>query len=185
MRIAITLPTFYTGESKQIEALLADGQFDLVHLRKPQSSKEEMQKLITEIAEPWRSRLVLHEHHNLCTMYGLHGIHLNMRNPEPPRGYWGRISRSCHSLEEVELWKQQCDYVFLSPIFDSISKVGYTSRFTPDEIAEAARRGIIDHKVIALGGVTEAHMRQLEAWNFGGGAMLGSVWKMQKAQISQ
>ena len=54
--------------------------------------------------------------------------------------------RSCHSLEEVAKYKATCDYVFLSPIYDSISKEGYPSAYTTDSLQKARQAGIIDAK---------------------------------------
>ena len=67
--------------------------------------------------------------------------------------------------------------MFLSPVFDSISKAGYRGAFPPQELDGAARRGLIDHKVVALGGVSAQKMPQVHAWGFGGVALLGAVWE--------
>ncbi|GAA6529534.1 hypothetical protein LPYR103PRE_15070 [Segatella asaccharophila] len=68
------------------------------------------------------------------------------------------------------------DYVFLSPVFDSISKSGYCSAFPLSALKQAQEEGIIDRKVIALGGVTYDKLPLLESLSFGGGAMLGEIW---------
>lgn len=68
------------------------------------------------------------------------------------------------------------DYVFLSPIFDSISKSGYHSAFTLEVLQQAAAHNIIDEKVVALGGVTPDKVKWLRQIGFGGAAMLGAVW---------
>lgn len=72
--------------------------------------------------------------------------------------------------------KPQRAYVFLSPIFDSISKAGYEAAFTASRLQQAAADGIIDGKVIALGGVTANNIPLLKEWHFGGAAFLGDVW---------
>jgi thiamine-phosphate pyrophosphorylase len=69
------------------------------------------------------------------------------------------------------------NYLFLSPIFDSISKQGYCSNFSIELLREAQAEGIIDNKVIALGGVTPRKQPLLESLGFGGYAMMGAVWK--------
>ena len=69
------------------------------------------------------------------------------------------------------------DYVFISPIYDSISKHGYHSAFSDEVLRQASAQGIIDHKVVALGGVTRQRIPQLEKYGFGGAAMLGEMWK--------
>lgn len=173
--IAITLPELYPGEGEVIMKAL-DGGYHLVHLRKPEASEQEMAAIIESLPEKYRSRLVLHSHFHLAGRYGVYGIHLNSRCSTVPEGFKGSISRSCHSLDEVEKFKENCDYLFLSPIFDSISKQGYRSAFTEEVLREAARKGIIDDKVCALGGVHHGCLQFLEELGFGGAAMLGSVW---------
>ena len=74
-------------------------------------------------------------------------------------------------------WKERCDYVSLSPIFDSISKQGYMSAFTDNDIADASRKGIIDGKVYALGGVTYKRIETVKFMGFGGAMILGDAWK--------
>ena len=138
MTIVITLPYFFDGEAEQIVQLL-HSSVDLIHIRKPESKAEEVERLIMSIPSEFYPRLVLHDHHDLAMKYHLHGVHLNGRNPQPPVGWEGSVSKSCHSLEEVKEWKEKCDYVSLSPIFDSISKQGYHAAFSSTEIEEASR----------------------------------------------
>lgn len=94
-----------------------------------------------------------------------------------PDDYSGSRTRSCHTLEEVVRYKAQCDYLFLSPIFDSISKEGYASAFSHQELCLAAREGIIDSRVVALGGVTPELIPYLASLGFGGVAMSGALFK--------
>lgn len=176
MTIVITLPYFFDGEAEQIVQLL-HSSVDLIHIRKTESKAEEVEKLIMSIPSEYYPRLVLHDHHDLAMKYHLHGVHLNGRNPQPPQGWEGSVSKSCHSLEEVKEWKEKCDYVSLSPIFDSISKQGYHAAFSPTEIEEASRQGIIDKKVLALGGVTFNKIDDVLRMGFGGGMILGDAWK--------
>ena len=87
----------------------------------------------------------------------------------------GTVSGSCHSFEEV-LEARFCDYVFLSPIFDSISKAGYKQGFTSEQLQDAKERMIINERVIALGGITADNIYIVRAYGFGGVAVLGSLW---------
>ena len=47
---------------------------------------------------------------------------------------------------------------------------------TFDDIREAAEKGIIDKRVIALGGVDENNLLQVKDFGFGGAAILGGLW---------
>ena len=169
--LVITSPDFFPGEAAFIHRLFACG-VDIVHLRKPGATAN---RLLDGLASDDRRRIVIHDFFELAQPYGLHGIHLNARRSTVPDGWQGHVSRSCHSLEEVKRYKAACDYVFLSPIFDSVSKQGYASAFTDETLREASKDGIIDHKVVALGGITPDKISYLRQLNFGGAAMLGCV----------
>lgn len=172
--IVITSPDFIAGEASLINTLFEGGIYRL-HIRKPQATTGELKKLIEGIDAKWHSRLSLHDHHEIAVEYGC-GVHLNARNPIPPIGFNATLSASCHSVAEVTEKKRQCDYVFMSPIFDSISKQGYAAAYSEQELLEASRLGIIDNHVIALGGITPEHLPYLEGLGFGGAAFLGHVW---------
>lgn len=173
--IAITSEKFLVGESEAINALFANG-LERLHLRKPGATLLQTEQLIREIDARWYSRISLHDHFGLAKKYGIGGLHLNSRNPQPPTGFAGILSRSCHSMEEAAREKHKYDYVFLSPIFDSISKNGYTAAFHRGALQAAARNGSIGDNVIALGGITPERIEEAAACNFGGAAVLGYLW---------
>ena len=198
--IAITKPDFYDGEAAFIKRLFESG-FDIVHLRKPYCrdvarcvhnndvarrvhSNDVARRvhidcicnLLNELSSEERSKIVVHDYPELYYEFSLKGIHINKNIVKYPEGYQGFKTRSCHSLEEVKLYKDDFDYVFLSPIFDSISKQGYKSAFTEDELRRASEEGIIDKKVVALGGVTYDRISLLKDLGFGGAAMMGGAF---------
>lgn len=173
--IVITTPTYFIEEDKILTALFDEG-LDILHLRKPDTAPVYAERLLTLIPEKYHRRIVVHDHFYLKDEYKLKGIHLSHRNPLVPDNYTGHVSASCHTLDEVMADKKVCDYVFLSPIFNSISKDGYKSAFTPEKIRDAAEKGIIDKKVMALGGVDEKNILRIKDFGFGGAAVLGGLW---------
>ena len=176
--IILTTPNFLPDEAEALTALLSHGLYRL-HLRKPGASSHEVEQLLRTIPDRCYSRIVLHDHFELAATYRLAGVHLNRRNPEPPApaaGYTPALSRSCHSIAELAHGEGYA-YQFLSPLFDSISKQGYTAGFTPDELTAAASQGIIGERVIALGGITPERMEAVRGWHFGGVALLGYLWQ--------
>ena len=180
--IAITKPDFYDGEAAFIKRLFESG-FDIVHLRKPYCRDVARRvhidcicNILNELSSEERSKIVVHDYPELYYEFSLKGIHINKNIVKYPEGYQGFKTRSCHSLEEVKLYKDDFDYVFLSPIFDSISKQGYKSAFTQDELRRASEEGIIDEKVVALGGVTYDRISLLKDLGFGGAAMMGGAF---------
>ena len=179
MIIVITQPYFFQGEAERIVQLLSGGAADIVHIRKPLlDNQTQLERLIETLPSELYGRLVLHDCHQLALKYHLRGVHLNSRNPLPPDGFEGAVSISCHSLAELaEARKKPYAYMSLSPIFDSISKPGYHSAFTAQQIAEARQQGLIDHRVMALGGVTFNQVNDVMKMGFGGAMILGDAWK--------
>lgn len=178
MTIVITRPDFFDGEAEQIASLLRREDIDLLHIRKPKATRQQTEQLLKQIPRECHSRLVLHDHHSLAADYSLYGIHLNSRNPQPLPGWNKSVSISCHSLQELsECQKKPFRYMSLSPIFDSISKKGYNAAFTAEELEEAHRKGIINERVMALGGVTFEKVKQVLEMGFGGAMILGDAWK--------
>lgn len=183
--IVITKPEMFPGEADIVNTLFANGMQRL-HLRKPGASEEEMAEWIGRIDLPFRQRIIVHDHHRLLRTMGLGGIHLNARNPEAPAWFSAErqkrrsvtLSRSCHSLEEIAQWKGVCDYLFLSPIFDSISKGGYTSAFTRETLLQAYHDGLFSKPVYALGGVSADNIRSIYDYGFAGAAVIGSLWQV-------
>lgn len=174
--IVITSPGFLQGEADFIDRLFGHG-LDRLHLRKPGADIWECRRLLDGISREWLPRIVVHDNFGLCREYGLGGVHLNGRNPMAPPNHEGSVSRSCHSLEEISRYKGECDYLTLSPIFNSISKQGYMAAFGPGQLAAARDSGLIDRRVIALGGVTLENIPRVKELGFGGVAILGDVWQ--------
>ncbi len=174
--ILITKDTFFVEENIILNALFEEG-LDVLHLRKPDSEPVLCERLLTLMPEKWYDKIVVHDHFYLQEEYGLKGIHLNSRNPEPPAGYVGHLSRSCKSLEEIEEWKKKCNYVFLSPVFDNLTLSAECEPYSMKTLSEASKRGIIDEKVIALGGVNVDNVRKAKELGFGGIGIMAAVWK--------
>lgn len=174
--IVITSPGFLQGEADFIDRLFGHG-LDRLHLRKPGADIGECRRLLDGISREWLPRIVVHDNFGLCREYGLGGVHLNGRNPMAPPNHEGSVSRSCHSLEEISRYKGECDYLTLSPIFNSISKQGYMAAFGPGQLAAARDSGLIDRRVIALGGVTLENIPRVKELGFDGVAILGDVWQ--------
>ena len=175
--IAITVPKMIDEDAYLISNLLKMG-IHSIHLRKPEATINECRQLLTKLTDAERAKIIIHDYPELYTEFSLKGIHINKNITSLPDGYNGFKTRSCHSFEEIKRYKTEYDYLFLSPIFDSISKVGYKSGFTKEELLKASTSGIIDHKVIALGGVTLDMTPYLKQLNFGGIAMIGGIYNI-------
>ncbi len=175
IKIAITPEEIKDFEPRMICDII-DAGWDMVHLRHPDATFRDMRNLIEAIPQHYHRKLRLHGHFELLNSFNLGGIHLNRRCPSVPTYYNGPHSRSCHDLDELKN-REDCDYVTLSPIFDSISKTGYKAAFDKKILERIDKTGSSGVKinVIALGGVTPDKISELNTLDFDGFAVLGSL----------
>lgn len=183
MLIIITTPDFFSNEAELVN-LLFDNGLQRLHLRKPDSSLSEYESLICQINSDYWSKIVLHDHLDIADKYGVCGVHLNRRNNIVPNNFNGLISKSLHTETELIAEKNCYDYVTLSPIFDSVSKLGYNSAFSHEKLLEMRENGLIDSHVIALGGITPHNIAMLPQYGFGGAMVLGALWNLKDSQSS-
>ena len=182
---AITPPHAIENEVVIIKRLL-ENSVDIVHLRKHQFEFEGvdviayLHEILSALTCEERSKIIIHDYPTLYEEFSLKGIHINKNITSLPEGYNGFKTRSCHSFEEIERYKNEYDYLFLSPIFDSISKPEYKTPFSHQALQKASLKGIINKKVIALGGVTFDKIPYLQSLNFGGVAMIGELFNNAK-----
>ena len=174
--ILLTCPEFFVEEDKILTTLFEEG-LDILHFRKPNSEPVFCERLLSLMPEQYRSRVVVHDHFYLRDEFGLMGIHLSKRHPEPPASYNGPITRTCYDLQSVAEHKPKCEYVLLRNIFDSISEPDYKSRYTLEQLKDASRRGLIDRHVMAQGGVSLELLPQVRDLGFGGAVIRGDLWK--------
>ena len=173
--IAISWPEFFDGEAEIINSLFESGLITL-HLRKPDAKETDINRLIHRINPEYHDRLTMHYYPQIAEQFELGGYHISQGRADAPEDWCGRLSASRHTLTEVEQTAAEMDYVFLSPIFDSISKHGYSAAFSKERLREAKEQNIINHKVIALGGISPSMMPQVAEMGFGGAAILGGLW---------
>lgn len=173
--LLLSTPEFFVEEDTIITALFEEG-LDGFHMRKPNSEPIYCERLLTLLPEQWHSKVVVHEHFYLKEEFGLKGIHLSQNNDVPPPHYRGHLSRSCHTLDELRTLREGTDYVFLSPVYNSISNPTRKAGFTSEELYNATRQGLIDRKVMAAGGINAETLPLLADYGFGGAVILGDLW---------
>lgn len=182
--IIMTKPSFFVEEDKILTTLFEEGMESL-HLNKPHSEPVYSERLLTLLGDDCYRRINVHRHFYLREEYGLRGIHLDTPSEEQPYGYKGHVSCTCHNVGDLKSAKKFADYVFLATIFDSNSNPADKHTHTLQELREAARRGLIDRHVYALGGVTAENMRQLRDLGFGGVVVCGDLWNRFNIQNGQ
>lgn len=173
--IVLSTPSFYVEEDKIITDLFEEG-LDTLHLRKPETEPVLSERLLSLIPEQYHNRIMVHNHFYLKEEYNLMGIHLNRRNPNLPQDYKGKKSRSCYSLEELAKARGNFDYCCLDNVFNSISNPIKKNTLSKEEIIAAAHQGLIDRKVMAMGGVTLENIPEVQEMGFGGAIVCGDLW---------
>ncbi len=181
--IGITPQENVFREQERISAMIRSVKVEYFHIRKPDFTEMQMRDYLSHFDADVRKQLSLHDHHYLAVEMNIGGVHLNGRNPNPPENFAGRISVSCHSVNEVLQCKNKVDYCFLSPIFDSISKQGYCSKFSLAELKRLFDEKVLDEKVCALSGVTFDNIGQLEEVGFSSFVMLSALWELPRTMF--
>jgi len=170
------------GEIKTTNQLLSLG-LNTFHLRKPLWNIEQTQRFIEAIPAEFHGCLVIHSHFQLADRYKLKGIHLNEFNRKLIAQFNSEkiLSASFHSLKDIAEDSFPYRYIFLSPVFNSISKPGYTANFDlnclPEELSSLRLKKHLQPNVIALGGINAENINIAKAAGFSGAALLGGIWK--------
>jgi len=174
--IILSHPTALPNECNLIETLLEQG-LNYFHLRKPSYSKQEIKNCLNGIATKYHSKIILHTHFDLLNEYELKGIHLNLNTIQLGANTINaqHKSFSFHTIAEIEQCKTQYNYVFLSPIFNSISKPHYKSILDTQAIQQFLKQRQ-QQNIIALGGIDETRIEDTYKMGFNGIAAMGSIW---------
>lgn len=179
--IVITNPIQIADEISTIHSIFENG-LELLHVRKPNFSEEDMITFITEIKSDLRKQLVLHSHHQLASGFGINRIHFSESKRKKKdrlaletyktKGF--HLSASVHSIADFNALESVFEYAFLSPVFPSISKTGYSSE---TDLFEAVKnRTNYAIKLIALGGIESKNIKQTLENGFDDAVLLGTIW---------
>jgi thiamine-phosphate pyrophosphorylase len=180
--ILITEPNFIPDEEKFINAFFNEG-LEILHLRKPKATVLEMQELISKIDEKFHSRIMIHSHYELLENFQLRGLHFTEKSKGQIRSYDEvRCTKSLaiHELSDLKCVDNTINYVFLSPLFPSVSKVGYSKQWNFDRL-KAELSSPRTFKTMALGGITLDKIKQVKELGFDDFALLGSIWEPAKS----
>jgi thiamine-phosphate pyrophosphorylase len=173
----------FEHEARIVMQLLNLG-LEAYHLRKPGWSLEETRSFMASLSNEFHHKVVLHSHFNLGEEFNIKGIHLNENNKKLISEVKDIriISASFHGIADIKKNLFPFEYAFLSPIFDSISKVGYNSNFDLKMLAldlSALNKQNQLPKIIALGGINAQNIHLVGEMGFAGAALLGAVWQSE------
>lgn len=170
--IVITSPEFFDGEAEMLNQLFEAGLTRL-HVRKPRSEQEKVEKLINNINLSYRNLITMHYHLDLVEKLALGGKHFGypeISNQSNLANLNFTVSCSVHNWDEYQTLRN-IDYCFISPVFDSISKSGYSANKELEQVPAAAKNAF------ALGGVTADNCEILLKNGYAGIAVLGYLWE--------
>lgn len=181
MILVITSELIIPNESDMINQMFQEG-LDLLHIRKPGISLNEMTELITQIDEAFHSQLVLHTHYGLGKEYNISRLHFREidRKEEIFKTFTeeNTISTSVHGITTYNTLDKEWEYAFISPFFPSISKKGYGLESSIKE--EIKHRNNPDVKLVALGGINQNNIHEVFEAGAEGAALLGAVWESEE-----
>ncbi|MCH8332179.1 MAG: thiamine phosphate synthase, partial [Bacteroidetes bacterium] len=164
MKIIVFAAATSRDDETAIVTKMFDEGLECFHFRKPMYNLEQAKQYINAIPRKYRNRIIVHSYHRLAINYGLMGIHLTRIDRK--NKFLMRmklllfkairpdlvVSRSYHSLSKLTGGSSsRFDHVFLSPVFNSVSKTNNKSSFNESKMKEKlAKTG---KQVMALGGV--------------------------------
>jgi thiamine-phosphate pyrophosphorylase len=186
MMIVISNPDPVVNEAIIINALF-DAGMELFHLRKPDYSQEELKQLLSKINPEHYSKIALHPHHEIAGDFGITRIHFTERKRNEMNDdeliklkEANMLSTSVHSIESYNTLSKQFDYSFYGPVFNSISKKGYTS-LLEEEFNLAGIKSLT--KIIAIGGIYKDNVSKTFNMGFDGVALLGAIWQRHTDEV--
>ncbi|GAC1448983.1 MAG: thiamine phosphate synthase [Chitinophagaceae bacterium] len=189
MLVVISNPAAVPHEITIIRALF-DAGLEILHIRKPAITAAESGELIEKIPSKYHHRVALHQHHEVAGDYGIRRLHFTeikrMEMTEESlmqlkaRNYI--LSSSIHAVTDYKNVPASFDYTFFGPVFNSISKKGYTSAVNDGFIFPAH---VNQPKVIAIGGIDATNIRKAGNMKFDGAAVLGAIWQKPRESVEQ
>lgn len=172
--LAVSPESDYAGEAACVVRLLENG-LARYHLRKPGWAAGQTAEFIRQLPKDLQPRISLHQHHELAGDFPV-GLHFRDSGAwDLPEASAESLSRSLHRPAGLAEACQGMDYVFLSPVFSSISKPGYAPDWSLDEL-QAALPVLCPAAVYALGGIDPGNYSQAMELGFDGVVLHGALW---------
>lgn len=180
--VVITPEINHPLEAQILSALVLDHDC-IIHIRKPHFGINEYKEYLLK-NDKLTTQFVLHEHHSLAKEFPVKGIHLKEKDKNQVTDYPINIkiiSTSLHVVEDANKLKYPFEYVFFSPLFESISKQNYGSNTTQEMLKETVLGLKHNTKIpiIGLGGINKENIVWVKNSRFDGAAILGAIWQSE------
>lgn len=181
MLLIITPEAIMADEARFLTSILELDECLRVHLRHPQADDDDISAIVDGIPSALWNRVSIHGHNAVAIAHPGIGVHLSSAALSEGGALpsCAILSGSCHTAAEVAAAPTALSYLTLSPVFDSISKHGYTAAVNTTD--PAVRLCLSARRVIALGGMTPERIKGVAVAGFAGAAFLGYVWDGNEA----
>lgn len=171
--------------------MLARG-LPLLHIRKPHWTFKQLEHYVKNISYQHRNRLVIHiptlvinncskvfkQYSQLINSIKAQYAHLSTENCLFVHNYaleLPYLSTSVHNSTELTKLSTKHQRAFLSPVFSSISKIGYHPTVDWSSMLQTWEYPWI--QTVALGGITPERIPHIQAMGFDDFAVLGAIWQ--------
>lgn len=189
MLIVLSSDVAVANEARLINDLFAAG-LNIFHLRKPGWTQIENAILLDNIDEKYHAKIALHQHHQVAQKFGINRLHFTEAKRKQTstkilvdlKESGNILSTSIHHVAEYADLSECFAYVFFGPVFNSISKQGYTSNIDKDFKIPLLKNY---PKAIAIGGITGKNLSEALNMQFDGVAALGTIWQQPEESITQ
>ena len=181
----VTSPERIHEEAAYLNALTAAGPTTLL-VRKPGWALLEYTALLEQLHD--YSRVMAADYPELLECFPLAGFHASERMREKGKVLPAHLAATAHiasggraplvlstSIHFPQSPGPEWRYLLLGPVFDSISKPGYTGK--------AALFNTVPPNTLAIGGVHAGNIAQVKRMGFCGAALLGALWQHPAAAI--
>ena len=188
MRLIVISSSKTVENEAEIVTQFFESGLQTFHLRKRWLSVAKTKQFLAEIPPQYHNRIVLHYNHLLVRKYKLKGVHLSKSHFKKEIKTWIilkllrfsnpnlEVSTSFNNLGQLTNPNTDYNYsyVFLSPIFDSLSSK-YQSGFTEHSLSTSLKK--TEYKVIARGGIDTETIEKSFRIGFHGVAFHSNLWK--------
>lgn len=187
--VVFSSPDKVHSEIQLVQKMFDEG-LQTFHLRKPKFSTSELEEYMNSLSQRYHSRVILHTHHKLAKKFKIKGIHLGHKHRKKTYNSNFKIrllkfkhpswviTRSCHKLRNLVEEAERYSYVFLSPVFESITKNTHSGNFSKRALQEITSNKKL--KIYALGGIDETRIEEAFETGFTGVAALSSIWETER-----
>jgi thiamine-phosphate pyrophosphorylase len=188
MKLIIISSSHLIENETQLVTKFFEAGLETFHLRKHRLSAKKTMAFIDKIPVHFHDRIIIHSQHWLAWKYNLKGVHLTKSHKQKKVRTWLLLKLLKFKKQNIfvttsysnigQLFetnrRYNYNYVFLSPIFDSLSSK-FQGGFTSHSLKSAIEKTELN--VVARGGVDASSIEKGNAIGFKGMAFYSSIWK--------